>query len=295
MNRLLIIGNSGLVGSRLAELARGRYEVFGTYNTHELKQRNMTRLDVTNREATFKLIGNTKPDFVIDTHSLNNVDYCEAHQEESWRINVDGSRNVAEACRNFGCKYVFISTDSVFDGRKLRYTEKDKPHPLNYLSKNKVIVEQMLSTLDVNYIVARPSVIYGKGGMNKISFALWLIEKLRKGEKVRIVSDQYNNPTFADNLAEQLLALCEKDEQGVFNTVGRDCISRLDFSKEIARAFGLNEKLITSVITPELNQIAVRPGRINLAVDKVERATGIKMLTVSDGLTRLKEQLEGGK
>lgn len=295
MNRLLIIGNSGLLGSRLSELAKKRCEVFGTYNTHELKQKNMTRLDVTDRESTFKLIESIKPDFVVDTHSLNNIDYCEAHPEEAWRINVDGSRNVAEACKNFGCKYVFISTDNAFDGKKLRYTEKDKPHPLNYLSKNKVIVEQMLYTLDVNYIVARTAVIYGKGGMNKISFALWLIDKLRRGEKVRIVSDQYNNPTFADNLAEQLLALCEMDEQGIFHIVGKDCLSRLDFSRKIADIFGLNEKLITPVITPELNQIGIRPGRVNLAVDKVERATGIEMLKVSDGLMRLREQLEAGK
>ena len=97
-----------------------------------------------------------------------------------------------------------MSTDYVFDGKKMKYTEKDKPHPLSYLARTKVIVEQMLWVLDVNYVVARTSVIYGKGGLNKVSFARWLIEKLKKGEQVKIVSDQLNNPTFVDNLAEQI-------------------------------------------------------------------------------------------
>ncbi len=294
MDKLLIIGSSGLVGGRMAELLKDKYEIYGTYNTHEIKGPRIFRLDSTDRASTFKLLEKIKPDCVIDTHSLNNLDQCETNHEEAWRVNVDGAKNVAEACKSFGCNYVFLSTDYVFDGRKLRYNEKDKPHPLSYLARTKVMVEQMLWTLDVNYIVARTSVIYGRGGLNKVSFALWLIDKLKKDETVKIVSDQLNNPTFADNLAEQIIRLYEKGDTGIFHITGKDCLSRLDFSKEIARTFGLNEKLITPITTPELNQIAVRPGRVNMSTEKVERATGIKTLTVKEGLARLKEQLVTG-
>ena len=76
-------------------------------------------------------------------------------------------------------KYIFLSTDDVFDGKKLRYTEKDKPHPLNYYARTKLASEYMLAALDINCLIARTSVLYGKGGMNKINFVIWLMNKLK--------------------------------------------------------------------------------------------------------------------
>ena len=291
MERLLVIGCSGLLGSRLMEMAKSEYEVFGTYNSHEVKADNAFRLDVTDRENSFKLINKIKPDCVVDTHALNNLDYCETHMDETWRVNVDGARNVAEACKNFGSKYIFLSTDDVFDGKKLRYTEKDKPHPLNYYAKTKLVAECMLAALDTNYLVARTSVLYGRGGMNKINFVVWLIDKLRDKEKVRIVNDQRNNPTLADNLAEFLLKLYKKDESGIFHIAGKECISRFDFAMEIARTFNLDRGLITPITTPELNQIAKRPDSVNMSTEKAERAANMRTLTVKEGLQILKKQM----
>lgn len=287
----MIIGQSGLVGSRLASRAAGQFEVHGTYVSHELKGKNVHRLDTTDREAVLRLVERVKPDLVVDTHSLNNVDYCEVHHEEAWTNNVDGARNVAEACKKFSCQYEFLSTEYVFDGRKLRYTEKDKPHPLSYFAMTKVIVEEMLDALDLNYAVARTAVVYGVGGLNKLSFALWLIAKLRAGERVQIVNDQKSNPTLADNLSEQLIALYEKGAKGVFHVAGSDCMSRFDFSIEIAREFGLDSSLISPVTTPQLHQIAPRPPTVNLSTAKVERVTGIPSLGVRDGLRLLNAQL----
>jgi dTDP-4-dehydrorhamnose reductase len=291
MERLLIIGCSGLLGSRLREMAKGTFEVFGTYNSHEVEADNTFKLDVTNREGTFRLIDKLKPDCVVDTHAMNNLDYCETHIDETWRVNVDGTRNVAEACKNFGSKYIFLSTDYVFDGKKLRYTEKDKPHPLNYYAKTKLVAECMLSALDMNYIVARTSVMYGMGGMNKVSFVAWLISKLGNKEGVRIVNDQRNNPTLADNLAEFLLRLYQKDEGGLFHITGKECLSRYDFALEIARTFGLNKSLITPITTPELNQIAKRPESVSMSAEKAERVANMKALDVKEGLQILKKQM----
>jgi dTDP-4-dehydrorhamnose reductase len=292
VDRLLIIGASGLVGSRLSKLAENRYEVFGTYFTHPMTGPNLFPLDTRDRPSVVKLIEKVKPAFVVDTHSLNNVDYCEVHRDEAWDTNVGGSRNVAEAAKQFGSKYVFLSTDYVFDGRKLKYTEKDKPHPLCYFAMTRVVTEQMLEAFDMNYLVARTAVVYGMGGLNKVSFAVWLINKLRAGETVTIVNDQKNNPTFADNLVAQLLALYEKDATGLFHITGSQCISRFDFSKEIAREFELDSELIKPITTPELHQTAPRAATVNLSTAKVQRLTGISTLNVREGLDQLREQME---
>jgi dTDP-4-dehydrorhamnose reductase len=292
VKKILIIGISGLLGNKIYNLAKNDYQVFGTYNTHKPSMENVYQLDVTKRTDVFKLIGNIKPDFVIDTHALHNVDYCELHPEEAWLVNVEGTKNVAEACKTFGCKYVFISTDYVFDGKKATpYTEKDKPNPLNYYAKTKLIAEEAIKILTSDYIIARTAVLFGVGGLGKEPFALWLVRKLKNGEEVKAVIDQYNNPTLVDNLAEMLLTLCEKDKVGLFHITGKTNLNRYEFSIKIAETFGLNKELIRPITTPELNQVAPRPRKVALDVSKVERATKLKALTIDEALNIFKQQV----
>jgi dTDP-4-dehydrorhamnose reductase len=292
VKKILIIGISGLLGNKIYNLAKKDYQVFGTYNTHKPSMENVYQLDVTKRADVFKLIGNIKPDFVIDTHALHNVDYCELHPEEAWLVNVEGTKNVAEACKTFGCKYVFISTDYVFDGKKATpYTEKDKPNPLNYYAKTKLIAEEAIKILTSDYIIARTAVLFGVGGFGKEPFALWLIKKLKNGEEVKAVIDQYNNPTLVDNLAEMLLTLCEKDKVGLFHITGKTNLNRYEFSIKIAETFGLNKELIRPITTPELNQVAPRPRKVALDVSKLERATKLKALTIDEALNIFKQQV----
>jgi dTDP-4-dehydrorhamnose reductase len=292
VKKILIIGVSGLLGNKIYNLAKNDYQVFGTYNTHKPSIENIYMLDVTKRNEVFKLIENVKPDFVIDTHALHNVDYCELHPEEAWLVNVEGTKNVAEACKTFSCKYIFISTDYVFDGKKTTpYTEKDKPNPLNYYAKTKLIAEEAIKFLTSDYIIARTAVLFGLGGLGKEPFATWLIKKLKNREEVKAVIDQYNNPTLVDNLAEILLTLCEKDKVGLFHITGRTNLNRYEFSIKIAERFGLNKELIKPITTPELNQIAPRPRKVALDVSKVERATKVKTLTIDEALDNLKQQV----
>lgn len=292
MNKMLVIGAGGLIGNKFLELSRDKFDVYGTYNSHPIEGDNMYRLNAVNRTDTFNIIKKISPDIVIDTHSLNNVDYCETHREEAWSINLDGTRNIAEACMDYGSKLVFFSTDYVFDGRKMKYSEKDKPRPLNYLGTNKAIAEQMLELLDMNHITVRTSVVYGKGGLNKVNFVLWLIQKLRAGEKVSVVTDQKNNPTFVDNIVQQVLSLYEKNQEGNYHITGSECLSRYDFSLKIAEVFDLNSELINPINSVELHQLAKRPTVVNMSVAKVERETGLKQDDVYTGLKKYKIQME---
>jgi len=292
MNRMLVIGAGGLIGNRFMELAQDKFEVYGTYNSHPVEGNNLYKLNVVNRADTFNLLKRISPDVVIDTHSLNNVDYCETHREEAWSVNVEGTKNIAEACIDYGSKLVFFSTDYVFDGKKMKYSEKDKPKPLNYLGINKATTEQILELLDMNHITVRTSVVYGKGGLNKVNFVFWLIQKLKAGERVSVVTDQKNNPTFVDNIVEQVLYLYKKNKKGIYHITGSECLSRYDFSLKIAEVFDLNQNLITPITSVELHQIAKRPTVVNMSVAKLERETGIKQDDVLTGLRKYKIQLE---
>ena len=290
MQKVLVIGASGLVGSTLMQIGASKYEMFGTFNKNTVRANSCVRLDVTDRRKVFEIIKDIKPELVIDTHAVSNVDYCELHQEEAWSINVDGTRNVAEASKVAGAKYVLISTDYVFDGKKSSYSEKDKPHPINYYGKTKLAAEMILQALDINALTVRTAVIYGNAKGNKTSFVSWIVERLKNKQATKIVIDQYNNPTLADSLADIILRLFEIDANGLFHATGNECISRYDFAIKIAETFELDKKLIMPITTPELNQIARRPEKLNMETHKVERVVKIKMRSISEGLNILKEQ-----
>jgi len=301
--KLLVVGGSGLLGYKVAEFAVEEFGTFATYNFRsvELQGCNLFKLDKCDRSATLALVKKIKPDVVIDTAALHNVDYCETHRNEAWKVNVDGTRNVADACRETNAKMIFISTDYVFDGKKDFYNENDAPNPLHYYAKTKLEGENVVKEANINYAIARPSVIYGwnpseladlrSSSGKSMNFVIWTLNKLRRGEEVKIVTDQYSSPTLADNLAEALLALSKSERQGVYHTAGKTCINRFDFAKKIAKVFELDSSLIKPVTSDAFKQVAERPKRCCLDVSKAERELKVKFLTVEEGLTRMKEQM----
>ena len=298
-----MIGGSGLLGFKVAELSvKEAFETYATYNLRpiELNECNSVRLDKTVRDDTLDLVKKVKPEVVIDTAAIHNVDYCETHHDEAWKVNVEGTRNVADACKEVGAKMILISTDYVFDGKKNFYTEQDVPNPLHFYAKTKLEGENLIKKAGIDYAIARPSVIYGwnpgelaglKSSSGKsMNFVIWVINKLKREEEISIVTDQYSSPTYADNLAEALLALSKSDKQGVYHTTGKTCTNRFNFTKKIAEVFELSGSLIRPVTSDVFKQVAERPKRCCLDVSKAERELAVTFLTVEEGLKKMKEQ-----
>ena len=301
MKRILIIGGTGLVGSKLSEFSREYgFESFSTYNARPLDSGNSVRLDVTDRTATIELARKVRPDVIVDTHALHNVDYCETHREEARRVNVDGTRNLVDAARGAGSRLLYVSTDYVFDGTRGGYREDDPTTPLSYYAENKVEAENIVSTLP-SFIIARPSVIYGWNAMEKsatpsssgktVNFAMFVLDKFARHETVRAVNDQYSSPTFADNLALALLKLAGMDVNGVFHVAGRSCLSRFDFAVKAANIFDYSPDLIQKVSSSDFKQVAKRPTNSCLSIEKAERMLKMRFMSVEDGLAEMKNQV----
>ena len=180
--RLLVTGANGLLGNRIVALAKNRYTVIPTHRTKPLIS-NSLKLDITNAAEASNLFGKLKPDVVVHTASETNVDRCETENEHAWKINVDGTRNMAVACSQVGAKLVYISTDYVFDGEKGLYKEGDKPNPVNYYGLTKLEGEKQVIEYCKNYAILRTSVLYG--------WHPW------KQNFATLVEDHYNTPTVA--------------------------------------------------------------------------------------------------
>jgi len=302
MKTVLVIGSTGLVGSRVCRAAdEGGYEAHGTHNARASPLPRSHKLDISDREATLELIGQLKPVAIVNTAALHNVDYCETHHEEAVRVNVEGTRNLALAASKLNCRLVHISTDYVFDGRRGHYSESDKPNPRNYYAWTKLESEKAASSAS-SYAIARPSVVYGWNSLESqdirsssgktVNFAMFVIDQLEKGHTVKAVTDQYSSPTFADNLAEVLVRLIEHPERGVFHTAGRSCISRYKFAVKVAEVFGYSSDLVQPTQSSDFKQLAERPKNSCLKVDKAERELGVRLLTVEEGIQSMKRQAQ---
>ena len=284
MGNLLIIGETGLLGSAVKEIGKTYFDkIFGTYNTNA--KPDLVKLDVKDRKAVFDLVKEVNPSLVVDTHALNNVDYCEQHPEEAWEINVDGTKNIAEASKLVGAKYVFISSDYVFSGSKMSYSEKDKPDPINYYGKTKYAAELMLQALDINYIVLRTSSLYGsRSSSDKKSFPFFVAEMLQSGKEVKVAYDQYVSPTNVDDLAKAIFELAKQDAKGIFHATGPETITKYDFAQKVAKVLDLDVKLIKPVSSAELNLVAKRPNKVVLETTKLMRVAKVRISGLDEKL-----------
>ncbi len=292
--KLLVIGASGLLGSRLMQQAGAKYATQGTYNP-EVDGKSFWRLeplDIGSKDEVEKLFDKVKPELAILCAAMTNVDACETKPLIANRVNATGPELVARSCRKMNVRLVHVSTDYVFDGRKTRkYTEEDVPRPISVYGSSKLSGERaVLSTLP-EAVVARPAVLYGWNPLeDKDNFVTWVLKKLRKGEKVTMFEDQWISPTYADDLARTLLDLAEKDIKGIWHVSGPDCLDRPTCGRMIAKTFGLDDKLVVPVPSSSVSLPAKRPKYSCLDVSKVENLLGKRMVSFEDGLGSMRSQ-----
>jgi dTDP-4-dehydrorhamnose reductase len=221
------------------------------------------------------------------------VDKCELEKELAWKINTEGTKNIAELCKKHQAFPVYISTDYVFNGEKGMYEEKDEPDPLNYYGLTKLKGEESIKNLTDEHCIARTSVIYGSvPATGKINFALWLLEKLKNREKAKIATDQWNSPTLNTNLANMVLEVLERKLTGIFHLAGATRLSRYKFAKFIAETFSLDMNLITPVSSEEFPWAAKRPKDSSLNIKKTQQTLKNKPLKIEQALNKMKKEIQ---
>ena len=297
--KVLVVGAAGQVGRSLVQqAATGGDEVVATYNSRRptVPAAAVEALDKTDAARCTEVIGRHRPELVVDTGALHNVDYCEGHPEEALRVNRDGTRFLAEAAASVGARFVFVSTDFVFDGRKSGpYVESDPPKPESHYAESKLAGERAALAASPDNLVVRPSVIYswldsrtraesssGKG----MNFGTWLVEEVGHGRPVRIIQDQVASPTLAEDLAAAILALVRAGAHGTFHAAGATPATRYDFSVELVRRVGLDPAHVRPVQTAELNQKARRPVNSSLSSDYLAQVSGYRTLSLPSALDR---------
>ena len=291
--KLLITGASGLYGSKLAEHAVSKqHQVYSVHSQHPATCGIPVQLDITDKEKVQAEFQKVQPEVVVHAASMTDVDKCELHKELAWKINVDGTRNVAQAAKASNAFLLYVSTDYVFDGEKGCYRETDLPSPISYYAYTKLKAEEIVKDTVSEWCIARPSVIYGANpAAGKINFALWLLNKLKNKEQAKVFVDQWNSPTLNTSLAEMTLEVAERKLTGVYHLSGASRISRYDFALLLAKTFGLDESLLVPTALKDFSFPAKRPKDSSLNTAKAEQTLRNKPLKIGQALEKLKFEL----
>lgn len=285
--RGLLIGASGQLGRALETALRRDHEVIPSAYRHGLSGDLVIDLgDVAQTRSALEDVG---PEFIVIAGAMCAVDRCEIETDACYRINVLGTRVVAEYARARGAKVVFYSTDHVFDGTREIYREVDAPGPLNVYARSKAEAEVVLrEMLPDGHLVIRTSWVYGPDPQRR-NFNLRCIDRLSAGERVVVPADQWGSPTYTDDLASVTCHLLRGGHTGTFHATGPDFVSREALALRVCAHFGLDGGLIMPRPTSELGQAARRPLKTRLDCSKL-RATGAASFRgVEEGLESLKQ------
>lgn len=266
--RILLTGASGGLGRALMNHLAPRHEVLGLAYQNQLQ--GLTSLDLTQPEPIQSLSQDFKPEIIVHTVGLTDVDRCDRDLQAALDINTRTTLHVRLAAEKLGAQLIHISTNDIFDGARGLYTEQDLPQPVNMYSYTKLMAEQMLYRYPKSLILRFTFLSWFASG--KTTFASWLRQSLSAGKRVSLYTDQFNSPLHISTLAQWIETLFEA--QGVYH-LGSERRSRYQTGFALAQALGLDTSLIDQGSAVQATAYAPRPLDVSLDCSKLRRDWGL--------------------
>lgn len=292
--RIVVTGGSGMLGHCLMRRAVPKHQLFGTYHTHpvEISGCNLARLDITDDKMVDSMVKALRPDVVIHTAALTDVDACERAPEKARRINSDGTAIVAKATEQAGAHLIYVSTDYVFDGSKGNYVETDEPNPVNQYGASKYLGEENAQQNCTATTIIRTT-MFGLKLSPQVGMIENMVAALRERKPMTRFVDQFSSPLYTGHLSEVILRLAERRTGGIFHVGSLSRVSRFAFSKEVASVFACGASEIHPKPFQQIDGLARRPQDTSLVSDKLREQLGMPLPAVHDGLYQLKRDWQG--
>ena len=299
MKKIIVTGSNGLLGQKVTDLSiqDPEIELIATSvgpNRHNLKYGyTYEELDVLDLDRLNELVERYRPDSIIHTAAMTNVDACEAERAKCYALNVQSVKNLIDVCQIRDIQLIHLSTDFIFDGENGPYTEEAEPNPLSYYGETKLESELILKKSSCRWAILRTIIVYGiVNDMSRSNIVLWAKGALEKGESIHVVNDQWRMPTLAEDLAACCLLAVKKNASGVFNASGKDLMSILEIVERVADHYGLNKSLIKAISAESLNQVAKRPKKTGFILDKAIVELGYSPHSFEEGMAFMDKQLK---
>lgn len=295
--RILVTGTNGLLGQKLVALLQQDKNVHLIATARTPPVQSITRgefqtLNITEARQINSVVRNAKPDVIINTAAMTQVDQCETEREVCMAINVTAVEHLINACDKSKCRLIHISTDFIFDGSHGPLDENAEPHPVNFYGESKLAAEQLLRFSNIDWCILRTVLVYGvTRDMNRSNIVLWVKKSLEDGKKISVVNDQWRTPTLAEDLAMGCYLAATQKAKGIYNISGKDFLTPYDIALQTARFFNLDSSLIIPTDSTKFIQPAKRPLKTGFIIDKAKKELGYEPHSFLEGLNVIAAQL----
>jgi dTDP-4-dehydrorhamnose reductase len=288
MKKLIVTGASGFLGANFCREQKDEFEIHAVYfhTPVEMAGIRTHKADLTNEDEVKALFAAVKPDAVLHLAALSDPNYCEEHKEESVSVNIEAAENMAMQAMEHGCRMVFASTDLVFDGKHAPYTEKDLPVPVSIYGMHKAIAEEAVRDINKEFVVCRLPLMFGQNFTPYKSFIQPMMEKLGRGEEIKLFKDEYRTPAAAKDICNGLALALEKG-YGIIHLGGPERLSRLQMGEILCEVFGFDKKLLVPGLQKDVKMAAPRPKDVSLDSRKAEDELGWQAKDFREALTEL--------
>lgn len=296
--RILITGSNGLLGQKLVDLLRKQASVDliatarGNNRLPVTEGYTYASLDITNKSDVLDIFDQFKPDVVIHTAAMTNVDTCETDRDGCDVLNVSAVAHLIEACEKHGTYLCHLSTDFIFDGADGPYTEDGIANPISYYGESKLKAEQLLFASKIRWSIARTVLVYGiVPDMSRSNIVLWVKKSLEDGKTIQVVTDQFRTPTLAEDLAMGCWLLAKDEVEGIFNISGSDFLTPYEMAVMTADYYGLDKSLLQKADSSTFTQTAKRPAKTGFILDKAKKVLGYSPKTFQEGIAIMAQQV----
>ena len=293
--KVFITGGTGLLGHSLIASAPMGIDVACTFFPEGQEDAiagdcEKYYIDIKDEKTVVRVVEGVRPDCIIHTASLANVDYVEKNKEEAKTVNLGGTSNIIKACKLVGAKLLYISSNAVFDGTNPPYAEEDAVNPINYYGELKAEEEQLVKKSGLDYAIIRAILMYGWNlPTERKNPVTWLIDALKAGNDISMVDDIFCNPLLVNDCTDVIWKVVTLNKKGTYHVGGRDEMSRYEFACMTAKVFGFSENRIKPVKNSFFTGIAPRPRNTTYKTDKIQKELNVYPMGVREGLSRMKE------
>ncbi|MDF2456798.1 MAG: dTDP-4-dehydrorhamnose reductase [Cytophagaceae bacterium] len=298
MKTILVTGSNGLLGQKLTDLLKGNaaYKLIATARGEDrYPDKNgyqYVSLDITNQQEVDEVLSTYKPDAVIHTAAMTNVDQCETDHAGCDELNVKAVQYIVAACEKNNIYLAHLSTDFIFNGDKGPLTEEEIPDPISYYGESKLKAEQIVQAMKGKWSILRTVLVFGiVSDMSRSNIVLWVKGNLEQKKTIKVVNDQFRTPTLAEDLAMGCFLAVDKQAQGIYNISGSDLLTPYDIAQQTAKFFNLDASLIEKADSSTFKQAARRPLKTGFIIDKAKRDLGYQPHTFEQGIKVLSDQL----
>ncbi len=297
--KILVTGSNGLLGQKLIQKLAGSPEVEVIATAKGENRLPFTEgyryctLDITDKSNVEEVFGIHRPDVVIHTAAMTNVDQCETEKEGCWKLNVTATEYLLDASEKAEAFFLHLSTDFIFDGAEGPYTEEAEANPVSFYGWSKYAAEKLVIHSKVKWAIARTILVYGIAhDMSRSNIILWVKNSLESGKTIQVVNDQWRTPTLAEDLADGCILIARQGAEGIFNISGKDLLNPYQMAIMTADYFGLDHALIKETDGSQFQQTAKRPARTGFILDKPMRVLGYSPKSFQEGIEFLAGQIK---